>query len=281
MNQDDKMHRQPEGLRRVHAGQIELNVIDRGSGMPVLFVHGFPLDQAMWEAQISSVSRRRRAIAPDLRGFGTSQVVPGTASMEQMAEDLDRMVDALAIREPIVLCGLSMGGYVAFQFWRKYASRLRGLVLCDTRAVADTPEGAAARHAMVEQMLHSGPDVVAQAMLPRLFARQTAQEHPELMERWLQKIRATAPEGMAAALRGMAGRPDVRNDLPRIEVPTLVIVGEHDAISTVDEMRAMAEAIPGSQCVVIPNSGHVTSLENPAAFNAALESFLERLEAGD
>ena len=264
--------------RIVKAGQVELQVVQRGTGMPVLLLHGFPLDHAMWDAQIERLSRRWQVIAPDLRGFGGSQVIPGTATMHQMADDLNALLDALAIDQPVVVCGLSMGGYVAFQFWRHHAARLRALVLCDTRAVADTPEAAAGRLKMVEQVLAAGTKQVADAMLPKLFSPATLQSNPDAVELQRRKILSAAPEGVAAALRGMAQRPDVSGYLPQIALPTLVLVGQQDAISTADEMRGIAAAIPAAELVVIPNSGHMTPLENPPAFNAAIEQFLARVE---
>jgi pimeloyl-ACP methyl ester carboxylesterase len=266
--------------RRVRAGQIELHVVDQGAGMPVVLVHGFPLDHTMWQAQIPAIAQQWRAIAPDLRGFGASQVTPGTVTMEQMADDLAAMLAALAIDEPVVLVGLSMGGYVAFQFRRRHAALLRALVLCDTRAVADTPEAAAGRGKLAEQALGEGMAPIAEAMLPKLFGARALESDRETVEATRRTILANPPEGAAAALRGMAARAEFVADLPQISVPTLVVVGQEDAISTVDEMRAMAKAIRGSEFVVIPRAGHMTPLESPAAFNEALEQFLTRVERG-
>ncbi len=269
-----------EGMRIVQAGDVALQVVERGRGMPILLVHGFPLEHSMWDAQIAQLSRRWRVIAPDLAGFGGSQARDGVATMEQMADDLAALLDALEISEPVVLCGLSMGGYVAFQFWRKYVSRLRGLVLCDTRAVADAPEAAQARLKVAEQVLRAGVGGVVDAMMPKLFAPSSLEKHVDAIRVQREKMLAAAPQGVAAALTGMAARPDVRGDLPRIALPTLVVVGQHDVLATVDEMRAMAQAIPGAQFVVIPESGHMAPLENPAAFQAAIEPFLARVERG-
>lgn len=270
--------REPGSMRLVGAGQIELQVLDSGQGMPVLLVHGFPLDHSMWDAQIAHLSQRWRVIAPDLRGFGGSQVTGGTVTMEQMADDLAALTDALAIDERIVLCGLSMGGYVALEFWRKYAARLRGLVLCDTRAAADTPTAAAARLETVERVLRDGTEPLADAMLPKLFAPATLENHPNTSAIERRKILAADPEGVAAALRGMATRRDFRDELAKVLLPTMVIVGEQDAISTVDEMRAMAKAIPAAEFVILPGSGHMTPLENAGGFNEAIEQFLTRVE---
>ncbi len=266
------------GLRRVRAGAVELAVADTGRGKPLLLVHGFPLDHAMWNAQIAEFSRTCRVIAPDLRGFGASQVAPGTSSMEQMADDLVALLDALEVREPVVLVGLSMGGYVAFQFWRKYRQRLRGLVLCDTRSIPDSPEAAEGRLKLVEKILAEGTAPLAEAMLPKLFAAGTVAQQPALVESQRQVILRTDPQGAAAALRGMAARPDATEYLVQMALPALVLVGEHDAISSVDEMRLLAQAIAGSEFEIVAGAGHMSPLENPRAFNQPLGQFLEQVE---
>jgi pimeloyl-ACP methyl ester carboxylesterase len=266
--------------RLVQAGDVELAVVERGAGMPLLLVHGFPLDHSMWNAQIDALSRQWRVIAPDLRGFGASQVSPGTVTMEQMADDLAALLDALRVTEPVVLIGLSMGGYVSFQFLRRHAHRLRGLVLCDTRAVPDTAEGVAGRHKLAAQTLEQGARPVADAMLPKLFGPQARESDPGVIEATRRVILANQPAGIAAALLGMAQRADMTGDLPHIALPTLIVVGQDDAISTADEMRGMARSIPNCEFVVIPRSGHMTPLENPIAFNEAVEQFLTRVERG-
>lgn len=267
-------------MPKVQAGQIELEVVRRGAGTPLLLVHGFPLDHSMWNTQIDRLSQRSQVIATDLRGFGGSQVVGGTATMEQMADDLAAMLDSLGVDEPVVLCGLSMGGYVGFQFWRKHRARLRALVLCDTRAIADTPEGAAGRLKLAETVLREGNGPLAEAMIPKLFGPATIEREKEMVESQRRTILAASREGVAAALRGMAARPSAVDYLPQISLPTLVLVGSDDAISTPDEMRGIAAAIPAAEFVVIPHSGHMTPLENPAAFDAAIERFLARIESG-
>lgn len=250
---------------------------DAGSGTTLLFVHGFPLDHTQWNAQLPVFGQTHRVLAPDLRGFGGSEATPGVATMEQFADDLAALLDALQIGEPVVVCGLSMGGYIAFQFARKYASRLKALVLCDTRAVADTTDGAETRRKMADEVEVSGTAKVADAMLPKLLAPDTKNRHPEIVEAVRAMVAAARPAGVAAAQRGMAARPDSSELLPRINVPTLVVVGEHDAISTVDEMRRIAEAIPRAKFHVVSAAGHLSPLENPTAFNDALRNFLATL----
>jgi len=261
-------------IERFPAGDVTLSVQQLGTGPPLLLVHGFPLDHTMWTGQAAELAQAWRVIAPDLRGFGRSQVVPGTATMSQLADDLARLLDTLQITGPVTYCGLSMGGYIAWQFWRRHRERLARLVLCDTRAVADTPEVARGRQLVADQVLAEGARVAADAMLGRLFSDHTRQQQPQLVDQTRQVILATDPQGIAAAQRGMAQRPDVTTWLPEIAVPTLVVCGAHDAISGPAEMQAIARAIPGARYAELPDAGHMAPLESAAGFNAALRSFL-------
>jgi len=256
---------------------IELALIDRGSGPPVVLVHGFPLDHTMWDAQIDALAERYRVIAPDLRGFGRSGVTDAVVTMEQFADDLAALLDALGVAEPIALCGLSMGGYVAMQFWRKYRARLRALILADTRALDDSPEMAAARLEMAGRVLQEGPAPLVDGMMPKLFGETTVQSRPEVVESLRRVMMSTDLKGMVAASRGMAERPDVTSLLGQIECPALVIVGRHDKISTAEEMRDIADAIPGARLVEIADCGHMSPMEKPAEFNAAVLEFLASL----
>lgn len=260
----------------ISLSDISLNCLDAGDGSPILFVHGFPLDHSMWRHQLEEFSRTHRVIAPDLRGFGQSDVTSGTVTMEQFADDQAALLDALGVTEPVVFCGLSMGGYIGWQFFKRHRSRVRALIQCDTRAIADSPEGVANREKLARLVLENGTEPVAAAMLPNLFAEATTPPRQAAVEETRQAMLRTSPDGIAAASLGMAARPDVSADLPTIDVPTLMIVGEEDCISTVDEMRGIATAIPGSQLAVIPDAGHMSPLENPAAVNAAIAGFLTR-----
>lgn len=263
-------------MKMVDAGGNALNVHEEGEGRPLVLVHGFPLDHTMWRSQIETFATTHRVIAPDLRGFGRSGPAGGVVTMEQFADDLAAMLDALGIDEPISLCGLSMGGYVALQFAHKHPGRLRDLILCDTRSAADSPEAAEGRKKLAAQALAEGADVVARAMLPKLFSDSTRNKHPELVESMRQVILATAPATIAAAALGMATRPDVTEWLADIRVPTLVIVGEHDVITPVSEMRGLVDAIPDSVWVEVPEAGHMSPLENPEVVNTSMQEFLMR-----
>jgi 3-oxoadipate enol-lactonase len=231
----------------------------------------------MWREQIAAFGSRHRVIARDLRGFGKSPAA-SKVTRESMADDVAAILDALGIREPIVLCGLSMGGYVAFQFWRKYRERLRALVLCDTRAVADTPEAAQGRREQMKRVGSEGMQPMATAMIGKLFAPRTGANQAQLVERERNTMLSADPAGVTAALEALATRPDVSRNLPEISCPTLVVVGEHDAISPVAEMRTLAAAIPNAEFVVLDDCGHMSPLESPRAFNRALEEFLSGLQ---
>jgi len=247
---------------------------DEGRGPAVLLVHGFPLDHTMWDAQIEALSSRHRVLAPDLRGFGGSVVTPGQVTMARMADDLAALLDALGVTEPVTYAGFSMGGYVGWPFLRQHRQRVARLVLCDTRAVADTLEAAQGRRAMADKVEAEGAAVAADTMLPKLLAPGRAERDPALAQRVRAMILATDPRGIAAAQRGMAERTDARPDLPLLGVPTLVIVGEHDAIATRGEMSALAAEIPGARLVEVRGAGHTSPMEEPAAVNAALLGFL-------
>jgi len=264
-------------LKTVHAAGIRFGVVDEGSGPCVLFVHGFPLDHGMWRPQIDALCDSHRVIVPDLRGFGATDTTEGTVTMERFADDLAELLDALGVREPVTLCGLSMGGYIAWQFWRRHAKRLAALVLCDTRAAPDSPEAARGRLDTAEKVLKQGRLPLVRAMIPKLFAKTTREKNASLIEDVRRMIGRASPAGIAAALRGMAGREDVRPFLRRIDVPTVVLVGREDEISPVEEMRAIADDLPHCEFVVIPNAGHMAPLENPPATNEALTALLRRL----
>jgi pimeloyl-ACP methyl ester carboxylesterase len=241
----------------------------------VLLVHGFPLDHRMWLDQIDALASRYRVIAPDLRGFGGSLGTSGTTTMDRFADDLCIVLDQLGALEPVAVCGLSMGGYVALALWQRHAVRVRALALLDTRAAPDSPEAARNRHKLADRVLAGGVGELTDAMLPKLLAPRTLESSPQVVGRVREMIDNCDPEGVAAALRGMAERPDSTSLLSEINVPTLCLVGESDAISTADEMRQMAAAISGARYVVVPNAGHLTTMENPSATNDALLGFLD------
>lgn len=257
---------------------IRFHYLEQGRGPVLLLVHGFPLDHSMWKYQREGLADTARVIVPDLRGFGQSELgecgVPAKVTMQQYADDLAALLDALKITEPITFCGLSMGGYVAWQFWRRHAARLGKLILCDTRAVADTAEAAQTRLKTAERVEQTGTQALAELMMGKLFGPNAGREVAADVEAMRQAILSCPPAGAAAALRGMAERPDVTSWLGSITVPTQIIVGQHDAISPSSEMRGIADAIRGARFAEIAGAGHMVPLEKPAETNAILRAFL-------
>jgi 3-oxoadipate enol-lactonase len=258
---------------------MDLAYSDVGPGPVVVLLHGFPLSRAMWQEQFTAIGSVYRVIAPDLRGHGDSPVPQGVYTMDAMADDVVELLETLEIAGPVVVGGLSMGGYVALSLAARYPTRVRALLLMDTRAGADTPEAAEGREATAKSVLAADSvAAVVDAMLPRLFCKMSLEQRPERVEPMTAVMAKTAPQGIAGALRGMAARPDRRGDLPKIAVPTLVLVGEDDVITPPAEARAMAESIPNAQLAVIPQAGHMAPYENPSVANAAILRFLQGLE---
>lgn len=252
---------------------VKISYEDQGQGPAVLLVHAFPLSGEMWQQQVFALSRQYRIIVPDMRGFGNSDVPPGPYPMETFADDVAGLLDTLGI-EKVVLGGLSMGGYISLAFVRRHAARLRGLILADTRATADTDEGKASRETNAQMVEAQGAGAIADKMVPNMLSPSTPPEQQTYLRSIIER---NTPQGIAAALRGMALRPDSSDLLPTIKVPTLVIVGEDDMLSSPDEVRGLHMAIPGSRMVEIGRAGHVANVDNPEAFNRALLGFLQTI----
>jgi pimeloyl-ACP methyl ester carboxylesterase len=264
-------------MQRVKIRDGELAVEVRGSGPTLLLVHGFPLDHSMWRAQLDALSDGYLVVAPDLRGFGASAAtapIPRELTMEQHAADLVALLDGLDLSQPVILCGLSMGGYVAWQFWKHHRSRLARLILCDTRAIADSPDAAKGRLETAAKVEREGTIFLADSMGGKLFAPETPKEEPAVVEATRKVMLAANPAGVAAALRGMAVRPDVTSWLPQIDVPTLALCGQHDAISPSKEMREFAGKIPGALFREVAAAGHMAPLEQPQTVNTLIRAFL-------
>ncbi len=261
-------------MARISIGDIRLNTVDCGRGAPLLLVHGFPLDHRMWRAQIDDLSADHRVIAPDLRGFGRSDVSEGRVTMARFAEDLVALLSALGVEPPVTVCGLSMGGYIVWSLWQRHREWWGRLVLCDTRAEGDSPDASQTRRQSAQRVLSEGPGFLAEAMGEVLFSASTRQERPECL-RWVREMIATSPRaGVAAALNGMAERSDATALMGTIDVPTLVVCGAEDTISPPATMRGLAAGIPSAEYVEIPSAGHLAPLENPGEVNRVLRRFL-------
>lgn len=238
----------------------------------LLLIHGFPLDHRLWDAQLRGLSTEARVIAPDLRGHGKSGLASGPLTMAQHADDLAALLDHLGVGRAIV-AGLSMGGYVAFAFWRRHRDRVQALALLDTRAEADSVVARAGRDAAAAKVRQSGAAALADEMLPKLLA--PASLTNAKIAGVARRMMAEQPvAGVIGALAGLRDREDSRSTLPTITVPTLVAGGKHDALTPPADMAALAAAIPGARRVTIPNAGHLSPLENPRAVNAALRQLI-------
>lgn len=249
----------------------------RGMKPTIVFLHGFPQDAALWQPQVAHFSAVHRMLAPDLRGFGADQrPLPAALTMEGLAADVLALMDAEGI-DRAVLCGLSMGGYVALAFAEQWPHRLAGLALCNTRATADTAEGRDAREQTARDALAKGAEVIARAMLPKILSERTRSGDPGTAARMLAMMARQRPEAIAAAARGMALRPDRSALLGSIAVPTLIVTGSDDALMPLPTSEAMHAAIPRSRMVIIDGAGHISNLEAPGLFNAELERFLDEL----
>lgn len=260
----------------IRVDDIQLAYEDTGLGQPVVLLHGYPFNRSLWTEQVSALSNRYRVITPDLRGLGESDATPGAATMNRMAEDTAALLDRLEISRAVV-GGLSMGGYVALAFYKLFRSRVRALVLADTRSQADTEEGKQTRVQQVDKALSEGMAGIADSMLPKLLTPETVSKHPDIVKRVRDMMLKTKPEGAAGALLGMAKREDQTPLLSQIACPTLVLVGREDPITPVQDSEKMHREIAGSRLVVIDNASHVSNLERAEQFNDELVRFLNSL----
>jgi pimeloyl-ACP methyl ester carboxylesterase len=251
---------------------------DSCSGPTLLLIHGFPLNSSLWEPQLEDLSDTARLLAPDLRGFGLSGSSNEPYTMELMADDCMGLLDALGVQEPVVICGLSMGGYIAFEFYRRFREWVAGMILVSTRAGADTPEGQEAREQMAEKARTDGPEEIAAAMLPKLMAPETYDRDEDLVAFVRDMMESASVDGIVGALMAMKTRPDSTELLAEIDVPTLIIHGDEDQIVPVAAAEEMRDAIPEAELVLIPDAGHLPNLEQAEMFNEAIWDFLERLK---
>jgi pimeloyl-ACP methyl ester carboxylesterase len=252
---------------------MQLAYEERGSGPVAVFVHGFPLDRRMWIGQLSGLAKVRRCVAVDLRGNGLSTIdeAEPVFSMDLFADDLATTLDDLGADQADIV-GLSMGGYVAFAFWRRYRERVRSLILCDTKAEADSDEAKAGREKTAQMVREQGMEQLWEGLGGKLLA---ASPKPEDVERLKETFLAQPPVVIAADALAMRDRPDSTPDLAGIDVPVLWIHGEEDQLMPTDGGRATAEKIPGATFVAIPKGGHMAPMENPAAANEAMTKFLK------
>jgi 3-oxoadipate enol-lactonase len=266
---------------RVQFSDVAIEYDDSGPRDPsiptILFIHGYPLSRKIWQPQLRSLSGSARLVIPDLRGFGDSQASLGVYSMEMLADDCIKLLDQLGLINPIVICGLSMGGYIAFALYRKYPQRVQALILSATRAGADSQETKVNRDKAIALAEKEGTQAIVRLMLPKMFAPNTYIDHPELVEFVRNIILSASVPGITGVLAGMRDRPDYTSILPYIKVPTLLIFGDQDQFVQPSEVENMCKVIPSGQLQYIHNTGHLLNLEQPEIYNNHVRNFLASL----
>lgn len=244
--------------------------------LPILCVHGFPFDHSMWGEMADEMGDDFRMIAPDLRGMGKSPCsAEETVTMKALADDLATLLDALAV-EKCVFCGLSMGGYVGWEFWRRHKDRLLGIVLCDSNAGCDTPEAAENRKKTANRVAAEGTGFLADEMIGRILSPETVASRPEVVAKYRRMVTENNPRGVAAVARGMALRDDFRDEIKRLTLPVLILSGEADVLSPPTAMKILAESMPDAKYVAISGAGHLAPLENPVETAAEIRGFCQR-----
>jgi pimeloyl-ACP methyl ester carboxylesterase len=256
----------------------ELQAVVTGTGAQALvLLHGYPFDHSMWAPQIGDLGEETRILAPDLRGLGKSEFKRGeTTSMTSHAEDVIAWMNAAGMQRAVV-AGLSMGGYIAFEIWRKFKSRVAGLVLLDTKAEPDSTEAKAGRERAQQDITRGGMAAICEGTVERVLGKTTRATKAGVVEHMRRMILATNPNGAIAALGALRDRPSSIPDLHGINVPAIVAVGEEDELTPVANSQTMAAGIPGAELRILPKSGHVSSLEAPDEVTRAIRDLLARI----
>ena len=260
---------------QVRSGDTEIFYEVSGKGPDLVLLHPFPANHEVWSAVTEPLSTVFRVILPDLRGLGASSPGNGIATMEKHANDVLRVCQDAGV-ERAVFAGNSIGGYILFEFWRRYRERVQSLILVDTKASADTEEARKTRLVAADDVLKRGTEPFIDAQLPKLLGETTRRNRPDQVERAKKLIMKASAAGIAAVQRGMAERPDSMPTLKTIEVPTLVLVGEEDTVTPAAEMELIHRNVRGSQIKRIPLAGHYSPLERPMDVHRAMREFLRR-----
>lgn len=260
-------------LHKVSSGDVEIEYEQFGSGPDLLLLHPFPAHRGIWKPAAATLANRFRVILPNLRGHGGSAPGEGPATMGKHAQDIRRVCEDAGVGRAL-FGGISIGGYVLFEFWRQFRERVAGLILSDTRAQADTPEGRANRLRAADDVLKRGTGPFIQEMLPKLLGSSTHRNRPDLVESARKMMDTATPAGIAAVQRGMAERPDSVPTLPAIQCPVLILVGGEDTLTPVADAEMMNGLIPNSQIRIIPQAGHYSPYERPEECASQIQAFL-------
>ena len=265
-------------MERIRSGDAEIVYEVMGTGAPLVLLHPFPAHHGFWAPVVERLATRYRVILPDLRGHGDSEAGEGPATMEKHAADLLRVCDAAEAGRAI-FAGVSIGGYILFEFWRRFRPRVQALILSDTRAQADTVEGRANRLKSAEDVLQRGPEPFIDSMLPKLLGESTHQGRPDLVQTAKRMMMKMSAQDIAQVQRGMAARPDSVETLKTINVPALLLVGSEDTLTPVADAELMRQNIPGSQLRVVARGGHYAVFEQSETALPLLRQFLDGLPA--
>ncbi len=249
-----------------------------GDGPDLVLLHPFPLNHNFWSAVAEQLSNRYRLIMPDLRAHGDSELGNGPATMQKFAADLAALCREERISKAF-FAGVSIGGYLLFEFWRRYREHIAALVLANTRASAETPESRATRLASADKVLREGTAGFVEEMLPKLTSPITQNNRPDIVDAARRMMQKMSPQDIAGVQQGMAARPDSIPTLQTIDVPTLIISGEDDSVPLA-EAELMRQQIPGSRLQIIPRAGHYAALEQPQEFGRLLRTFFDPLPRG-
>jgi 3-oxoadipate enol-lactonase len=253
-----------------------LEVGDQVSTVPVVLLHGFPHDAELWSAQVADHATSMpgtRLLLPDLPGFGGSAPLT-EPNMDGYADAIAALLDAAGV-DTAVIGGLSMGGYVAFAFWRRHAARVRALILMDTKAEADTDAARLKRRELITTVEAQGVDAIVDGLLPGQLGKTTRASAPRVVRQVEAMLRRAPATGVIGAASAMMSRPDSTPTLASLTVPTLIVVGSEDVLTPPSDAMRMAAGIPGSRLVIVANAGHLAPLEQPAVVNAAISEFFD------
>ncbi|MFY9793738.1 MAG: alpha/beta hydrolase [Candidatus Sulfotelmatobacter sp.] len=261
-------------MQRIQSGDAEIVYHVLGEGPSVVLLHPFPADHDFWLPVANALAARYRLILPDLRGHGESDIGEGPATMEKHAADIFRVMDDADVGRAS-LVGVSIGGYALFEFWRQHRARVAALGLCNTKAPADAPEARAARLQAANEVIERGTEPFFESMIPRLLGKTTREMRPDLVEGALHMMRKMSPEDVAQVQRGMAERPDSVATLKTINVPTLLVTGEEDVLTGVNEAELMRQQISNAQLRVLSKAGHYSPWERPEEAGRILRQFLD------
>lgn len=261
-------------MERLLSGDAEIVYEIQGNGPAVVLLHPFPCHHEFWTPIAPALNARYRLIIPDLRGHGDSEIGEGPAFMAKHTRDLAQVLDAAGVgKAAFVVC--SIGGYIWFEFWRRYRERVHAVVLCNTRPQADTAEARTNRIKAAADVLEQGTGPFLESMIPRLMGRTTVGSRPDLVEGARRMMRKMSPQDISQVQRGMAERPDSVDELKTIKVPTLIVTGEEDVLSTAADGELMRQGIAGSQLKMIPKAGHYAPWEQPEPVGKILRQFLD------